>query len=82
MLGREPTYLSVMRNFTFDVSRVRWYLSWTPALLKGVVGRLLPWPHRARKAVSAFLLPVIRERRQKLNELGEAWIDNPVRFTY
>ena len=77
-LGRNEDYLQIVRQFTFDVSKARLILGWSPGFLKGVVGRLVPWARRATRKASAHLRPIIEERERKLHEMGDNWTDKPV----
>ena len=76
--GRNEKYLGIVRQFTFDVSRARYIMSWFPKPMKKVVGPFLPWARRATQQVSVFLRPMIEDRQSKLKELGENWSDKPV----
>ncbi|KAI0732573.1 cytochrome P450 [Fomitopsis betulina] len=76
-LCRNEDYLRIVRQFTFDVSRARYFLSWFPKPLKRVVGPFLPWARRAIRQVSVYLRPMIEDRQRKLEEMGENWTDKP-----
>ena len=76
--GRNEEYLRIVRQFTFDVTRARDFMSWFPKPMKRLVGPLLPWARRATRQASVFLRPVIEDRQNKLKELGENWTDKPV----
>ncbi|PCH34176.1 cytochrome P450 [Wolfiporia cocos MD-104 SS10] len=76
-LCRNTDYLETVVNFAFDVAKGRDVLSVVPGMLKGLVGKLLPWSRRAIKRTTHYLAPTIQERLQKLRELGEDWNDRP-----
>ena len=78
--GRNEDYLRIVRQFTFDVSRARHFMSWFPKPLKRVVGPLLPWARRASRQASVYLRPMIEDRQEKQKELGEGWTDKPVSY--
>ncbi|CCL98070.1 uncharacterized protein FIBRA_00064 [Fibroporia radiculosa] len=75
--GRDPEYLDTVVNFTFNVTRGRFILSFVPSLFKSAVGHMLPWSKRAIRRASVFLKPLIEERKKKLRQLGDDWSDKP-----
>jgi len=76
-LCRDPEFLSTVVNFAFAVSLGRDVLSVVPGVFRGVAGRLLPWSKRAIRKTSEYIEPIIQERLQKLQELGDDWPDKP-----
>ncbi|KAH9915855.1 cytochrome P450 [Fomitopsis serialis] len=76
-LCRNEDYLQIVRQFTFDVSRARFILSWFPKSLKKIVGPFIPWARRATQKASVHLRPIIEDRFKKLKEMGEDWADKP-----
>lgn len=80
--GRNEEYLRIIRQFTLDVWRAQYILSWFPKPMKRIIGPFLPWARRATRQASVHLRPMIDARQNKLKVKGESSSDKPVCWLY
>ncbi|CCL98904.1 uncharacterized protein FIBRA_00911 [Fibroporia radiculosa] len=74
---RNSELLDIAINFTRDVAKGRFILSFVPIMLKPLVGPLLPWSRRALKQFSVIMKPVVEDRMREIEEHEKEWAERP-----
>ncbi|OSX67132.1 hypothetical protein POSPLADRAFT_1051287 [Postia placenta MAD-698-R-SB12] len=70
-LCRDPKFLDTLVEYALSVAKARDILSVVPGLLKGIAGNLLPWSKRAIRHATAYVEPMIQERLQNMQNVGD-----------
>ncbi|EJT96539.1 cytochrome P450 [Dacryopinax primogenitus] len=72
-LCRDPVYTQISRDFSGTVMFSGFLINLFPTFLKPLVGRWITAAPRARKGFEKFLVPMIKDRWRKEQEMGELW---------
>ncbi|KAH9914908.1 cytochrome P450 [Epithele typhae] len=74
---RNEEFLDLMIRYTFDITSDNDRMKPFPGFLKGVVGGLMSNTRKTQRRATAILDPIIKERLDKLKELGDGWTEKP-----
>ncbi|KAI0673798.1 cytochrome P450 [Trametes maxima] len=74
---RNKEYLDLAIAFTIEVIKDKTIINFFPQVLKPLVGLLINNVSSAIQQTVKYLRPIVDERRVKMQEYGEDWVDKP-----